>query len=515
MHDDSLALVLEDNAELREELSALAARIEESTMVASSEWLRSLTDSDTQTSHGQLRDIVNVCRAHAVANPLIRRGLNLRASYVWGGGFQIQVRDSADGGQDVNAVVQAFLDTPGNQLLEHDVNEKALGTDGGVYFACFTDPRTGAVQVRRLPWDQIVDIITNPEDASEPWYYYREWQVQTISQNGRIEFESRAAYYPALRYRPQVRPKQLVIDGRDPAPVVWDAPVHHMAVNRLDGWLFGLGDAFAAIDWARAYSVFLEDWAKLMKALSMFAWRLTTKSTKTTGIAAKIAAAGVDGAVGATAAGTPDTMLEAIPKTGATIDSESGRPLAAMVAAALDVPVTMLLGDPGTTGARATAETLDRPTEDMAQLRQRAWSDTFRTVVGYVIDQAVKAPAGPLQGTVTRDPYTGREVITITGDAVRTVDVLWPPLDKIDPAALVKAIVEADSTQVIPGVVVLRLLLQALRVDDIDEVLAQAVDEQGNLRDRTINAGQAAVDAFHRGDDPASVAGDTTDQPQD
>jgi hypothetical protein len=47
------------------------------------------------------------------------------------------------------------------------------------------------------------------------------------------------------------------------------------AVNRLDGWKFGIGDAYAALPWARAYDGFLTDWAKLVKALSRFAWRLT------------------------------------------------------------------------------------------------------------------------------------------------------------------------------------------------------------------------------------------------
>jgi hypothetical protein len=503
---DALAAALEDNAELVEEIRGMAALLEEAAQVTTTDWLRTLSDNDGVFARENLTEVTAVCRAHAVANPLIRRGLNLRASYVWGGGVQIAARatGSRDGEQDVNTIVQAFLDTPGNALLEHDVNERSLGTDGQVFFALFTNPATGAVQVRRLPWDQVVEIITNPEDSSEPWLYLREWTVRTIDA-GRTKYETRQAFYPAVGYRPAVRAKKLSIENREPIDVQWDAPVHHMAVNRLDGWQFGLGDAFAAIDWARAYSVFLEDWAKLVKALSMFAWRATSKASKTTGIAAKIATAGAAGTVGATATGSGDVTLEAIPKTGATIDSESGRPLAAMVAAALDVPVTMLLGDPGTTGARATAETLDRPTEDMAALRRAAWTETFTAIVGYVIDQAVKAPQGPLKGTIIRDPYTGREVYTLDGDTSRTLEVTWPPLDEIDPAAMVAAIVQADSTDTIPRLVVLRLLLQALRVDDVDEILEQVTDENGQFIDPQASAGQAAVDAFNAGQDPAAV----------
>lgn len=510
---DPLASALEDNAELVEELQSMARLLEESATVSTQDWLRDLSDGSGIFERQRLTEITAVCRAHAVANPLIRRGLNLRASYVWGGGVQIAARATGDdeGEQDVNTVVQAFLDTPGNALLQDDVNERSLGTDGQVFFALFTNPMTGAVNVRRLPWDQVVEIITNPEDASEPWFYLREWTVRAITALGRTTYETRRALYPAVGYRPAVRPKKLAIEQRDPCDVLWDAPVHHMAVNRLDDWQFGLGDVFAAVDWARAYSVFLEDWAKLVKALSMFAWRTTARASKTTGIASKIAAAGATGGVGGTAAMSPDTTLEAIPKTGATIDSESGRPLAAMVASALDVSVVALLGDPGTTGARATAETLDKPTELMADARRRAWTATFEAVIGYVIDQAIKAPQGPLKGSITRDPYTQREVYVLAGDTERTIEVVWPPLDETDPVKLVEAIVKADSTQVIPPLVVLRLLLAALRVDDIDEIVAQVTDDNGDFIAPADVVGQAAVDAFRQGRDPAAVLADPPD----
>ena len=36
-----------------------------------------------------------------------------------------------------------------------------------------------------------------------------------------------------------------------------------------------MGDVYAAMPWARAYKGFLTDWARLVKALSKFAWRLT------------------------------------------------------------------------------------------------------------------------------------------------------------------------------------------------------------------------------------------------
>ena len=44
-----------------------------------------------------------------------------------------------------------------------------------------------------------------------------------------------------------------------------------------------------------------------------------------------------------------------------------------MVSAGLGIPITMLLTDPGVTGARATAETLDEPTQLEFGVRRGLW----------------------------------------------------------------------------------------------------------------------------------------------
>jgi hypothetical protein len=248
-----------------------------------------------------------------------------------------------------------------------------------------------------------------------------------------------------------------------------------------------------------------------VKALSRFAWRTTSASK---GQAAKTAAsvraaatstrADGDLPVGGVANLGANQNLEAIPKSGATIDSESGKPLAAMVASGMDVPVTMLLADPGQTGARAVAETLDRPTELMAGMRRDVWSDYHRSVLEYVIDAAVRAPRGPLQGTVTRDEWD-REVIELAGDTPRTIDFDWPDLTTVDLKSLVDAIVAADGTTKMPPKTTLKLLLQALGVDDVDEIIDEMLDDDGNFVDPEMTAGQVAADAHRDGRDPVEA----------
>ena len=410
------------------------------------------------------------------SNPLIKRGVNLRAAYVWGQGVTISVRDEASKGQDIQAVLTEFMDDPSNAPLfavdEQILRERECGTVGEVWLALPTTMQ-GRVRVRPLPAVEITRILTDPEDRYTDWFYLREYTVGK---------KTRKTLYPALGYRPAIQPKTL---GEHPqftdmdaqalsmVEIRWDAPVRKLIVNEL--WGRGLGDAFASIPWAEAYKGFLESWHKLMLSLARFVWRAKAKPDKAQQVARRILEA--EGQTGRTAVMDPATEIEAISKSGATFDADSGRPLAGMVAAGLGVPVTMLLADPGVTGNRATAETLDQPTELEFGVRRETWARVFRDVVGWVIDSQVRA--GRLRGTVGRDG--DREIVTLPEGDNRTVVVDWPAFDSTPVETLVKAILDAQQTLTVPPLVVLRMLLKALDVDDTDEILDQVTDDQGRF----------------------------------
>jgi hypothetical protein len=473
-------------------------------------WYRLIRESQRDMTDAGRKQIRDLCRVMTIMNPLIKRGLSLRKAYVWGQGVEITVRDQSDSGQDVNSVVAAFMDDPkvratiaGSQAREE--MEQAAFTDGELFLALFTDPQTGKVQPRWLPAEEVSDIVTDPEDKVSVWYVYREYSERVLV-GGQLVDNLRRVYYPALGYEPQLKP--ATING---AEVMWNAPVRVVAVNRPTGGARGIPDSFAAVSYARSYKEFLESWAVLMKALARFAWQKRTRGDKAKAVAAKLAErpgtdwrGGNPNGYGATAVnGSADEYLEAIPKTGATIDASSGKPLAAQVAAALDMPVTMLLGDPGTTGARAVAVTLDEPTQLAMNLRREMWADLFRDVVNHVIDMAVRAPKGELDGKISRDG--DRVIVTLPDEDDRTVDISWPEFDSTPVDVLVTAIVAAAGTTVIPDLVTLRLLLNALHVDDVDEILEDVTDADGNFVPPNASAGQAAVNAFRAGQDPAAM----------
>lgn len=479
------------------------------------DWIRFGHLAEIEFSIDGLRQLRSICTLFAVKNPLIVSGLRIRSGYVWGQGVEITARANGKkpGEQDVQAVIDAFLQDPHNQRAytgaeARDQLEHALATEGEIFTALYTRPLTGAVQARTIGPDEIVEIIHNPDDRSEPWYYRRRWVQQIVTPEGQHLQQAREELHPCVDYRPRTRPRRL---GQ--VPIRWDAPILHTAVNRPRGWSRGIPDVYPAIDWARAYKIFLEDWATLVKSLSRFAWKLTSKGSGRRQARERLAAApprdpatGQEQAAGATAITPTDAALEAIPKSGATIDSDSGRPLAAMVAAALGVPVTMLLGDPGTTGNRATAETLDKPTQLAMQQRRTVWQSTLDRILQYVITEAVRAPRGQLQGGIDRDVYYDREQVTLVGDTPTAVDYDWPSLEDTDPVQLVQAIVEADSTGTIPPEEILRMLLTALGVKRVDELVERLVDDTtGEFLWPRDGPGQQQANQTRSGGDPANV----------
>lgn len=495
-----IAAVTNHNELLQERLADLELALEDQG------WTRLLTDGRQEFSRSGLQRATELARIMAVQNPLIRRGISIRTGYVWGQGVQIEARAKGDSGdQDVNTVIQGFLDDPLNErVLDGDELERTLATDGNLFLSLVTSPLSGRVQVRDIPFDEVDDIITNPDDRYDVWFYHRTWYDGT---------QQREALYPDIHHRP--RSRHVSADG---VTIHWDKPVIHAKVNGLRGWKFGIGDIYPVMVWARAYKDFLGDWTTLVKALSRFAFRATTPGSKAQQTREKLAATPSTSAqtsapnhAGATAILGPGQSLEAIPKTGATIDSESGKPVAAMVATGLDIPVTMLLSDPGQTGARAVAETLDKATEYPMLQRRRLWDRLLLKVLNHVIDSSVRAPRGQLKGTIRVDRETGHETITLAGDTDRTIDITRGDLTTTPIDVLVNAIVAADSTQLMPDEQTVRLLLHALGVNDVDEIIEAMLDDDGNFPTRD------QLDPYTQTPDPEPepVPGDDDgDQPQ-
>ena len=463
-------------------------------------WKRLGVEAQQEFTRPGLLTIQSACLVAAIKSPLIRRGLGIRRNYVWGRSCEIAAREvtAEDGDTGINDLVQGFLDSAEYERIlgsaqAREEREMDLGARGEFFVLAIHDPAGRTVRPRLVPQAQIIDYITSPDDSTDVWFYKREWTTNRVNLvTAATEMVRQTEWHPTLDYRPAPGLRIPLIGG---AVVRWDAPIQHCAVNTWTDGPWGLPDAYAAIDWARAYAEFLTQWAVLMRSLSRYAWRTTAPGAKAAAKARQaVAGGGTDpitgqAPVGGNAVMSAGSTLEAIPKSGATIDAGSGKPLAGMVAAALDVPITMLLADPGITGARATAETLDKPLELATGARQQVWADWIRALIGHVLLVAVED--GLLAGSI--EQQGNRQRVQWPDGVDGTVDVTFPPVEDKSTAAKLQAVQAADALGTLPPLLIVRLALEALGVEDIDEVLDGLTDDDGQFVDPRITAQVAAV----------------------
>lgn len=463
-YQDSIALLETDMAQLERSL-------------AEPGWQQIATLGEHTFTREGLRRIAALCRVMRTKNPLCRRASAIKGYYVWGQGVEVSARD-----EDVNDVVRDLIEDPTNQRAvfgseARERLERTLHTDSNVFLASWSHPRTGRVQVRPIPFDEIESVVKNPDDAAEPWFYVRRWwqhelDVRTATTTPRLM----EALYPDIDYRPRTRPA-----SHGGMPIRWDSPILHLAVNRDGFATFGVPELYPALDWARAHTEFLDDWRKIVRGLSKFAWKAKTKGSQVPATRTRMASATADDApAGQTFVGDHATDLQPVKHTGASVNVADHRAFALMVSAATDVPETMLLGDPST-GNLATATTLDRPTELAFQTRRGLWADVYRRLAQHAVERSVMATAGELRGTVRRDEWD-RLRVEVAGDVESTVDVEWPPIVEHDIADYAKAIKDANEAGM-PLRETVRLLLVAFEIDNADEILsdmedAGAFDEQ-------------------------------------
>lgn len=294
----------------------------------------------------------------AATNPLHKRGAQLRHDYVFSGGIKYS---------KVKPGTKKLITDPYNKDALFSTGafktaNLALFTDGNFFIV--RDTRTNGLTV--VPMHQITGVVTDVNDPQRINYLKRAW----VS-NG----QDNELWYPIARYAKSKNGgvPRLIPGDSNKTPVSRNAVIYHRHTNRQTGWTFGIPDSLAAKVWSLAYSGYLKDNSKLVKALSQIAWKIsTTTKAGNDNAAAKIAIPGVAGAV---VAGS-GTDINAMPRGGGDVNFNNGQPLAAMVATSFGVPVIALLSSPGATGGSyGAATTLDEPTLKGMTSLQAEWKD--------------------------------------------------------------------------------------------------------------------------------------------
>jgi hypothetical protein len=473
-------------------------------------WRRTTSKVEQEFTRGGLTQMINISRAMYLVHPLIQRAVDVRTFYTWAQGCTRQAKEQKI--QDV--VVAPMVDDDANraELFGHqaqmltDVDQQV---DGNVFLALFTNDM-GDVSVRSIPTEQITEILSREGDGRIITFYRRMWYEEVMNeQTGTFVQHTKEELYPDWRYHPKRKPEMF-----GGLPVNWDAPIMHTKTGGLKSMKYGIPETYAALEWARAYKGFLEDWHTIVKSLSRFAWKTSGKGRKVKGLRKKLEEEGKGQAgdtakfeepkiprprrVGDAFVGSESDDITPIPKTGANVGADDARPSRLMVAASMGLPDTILSGDPQQ-GALATAKTLDRPTELMMINRQQLAAERERDIFRYSVDAKVRALQLP--GRQIEDPRTGLWVVESKIDP--TVEVTFAPVLEHDVKESVGAIVSAATLDgktdagTMPPELVSKMLLEALGTEDVEKALGELPEEEA---EEVNDAIERLIEAIKKGD---------------
>jgi hypothetical protein len=390
-------------------------------------WVREQTLAMLEFSRYGVGQLIRISRIYAIKNPLIKRGAEICALYVFGRGVEIRSEDDA-----ADEVIQDFLTRNSIEMAHTGLARKEIDaqTDGNLYFALAT--KNGTVDLHMIDALEILDVVTDPDDTSRDWYYQRQWSRLTFTPEGGQHAKAQIAWYPSVEMAmgPDARNVQN-IQGK---PVNWDMPIHRVKLGCPMKWRWGIPPLYASIDWGRAYKDFLEDWATVQRTLARFALMVETKGGPGA-IAAYQALltttfADSDGTqieknpppvVGSAHVSGPDNKVTAFKSAGAQVAPEQARRLMLMVAAAQGMPETFY-GD-ASTGSLATAVSLDRPTELKFRESQERWKDTITRLLEYVLWVASATPGTKMREARQKDPAPQKADIVVKFPAVLEHDI--------------------------------------------------------------------------------------------
>jgi hypothetical protein len=225
--------------------------------------------------------------------------------------------------------------------------------------------------LRSIPIWQVSAAVVNPDDPTEIWAVRRSWSDDGIIDGTQYAFPLGA----------QLKHEWIYVNThkmRESVNVTFNGGTERVARNKTlfieqanlqDGWLWGLPDSIAALNWSNEYRKGILNGLKMQEALATLAFKLKGQTAASTNAAAaKVASTATRGG---TAAMVDGMDVAALSTAGSGYDFDSLRPVLAIVATALDVSVVGLSSDPGAAGSSYGAgQLLDAPSRFSAEVRR-------------------------------------------------------------------------------------------------------------------------------------------------
>ena len=391
----------------------------------------------------------------------------------------------------------------------HNLSNRVL-VDGNQFLSYSASTMDGAATVRKIKPSEIVEIITDPDENSLPWFYKRQWSVKS---------ESRTWYYPSweaffsedLEKKAEVLPKGAVradtmrVNEERLGTAVC---IQHIAHNcKEEDSLWGWPLSVAGAPWLREHKKFREHRASVAASRAMYTWKVGVKggSRGVGSVQSQLASAFATGGTretnpppvaGSTWVENPAAVLEALSQnTGAGDAKEDGNALAWM--GLLGLGVYPHYGGIGDVLRWATAQMLEGPILRQWSRYQLFWSAQFRTMVRIVLKFREKyggAKFETYEAEVSTDRLVETDLAAITGAVSEFYREVLVPL-------ITGGIVSRELAGAITARV-LRIMLQALGVSDAEDVASDEAFErkerEAEEREFTSPEERALVEAAER-----------------
>ena len=347
-----------------------------------------LRDEEEGPSLSQLKDWSKLTRELVAASPLMKRAVTLRHSYVWSKPLEIPGVEESTGKRGRPSKLSSFVKNRVNQATllapaAHIEAESSLATDG--CFLVLGDNKTKTI--RSIPLREIEDVMVNPDHSDEIWAYLRKWNSYQPGGKDEVRYE----WIFTDQYTGKIPSKV----GETKHPVATDKRMIDMWVNRQIGWRYGVPDALPAIQYVRMYSELLYNGKVMTDALATFAAKVKVKSRKGSDNVGVKTALGGPGKVTTYGEGNE---VDVFTSAGKTYNFDGIRPVAAMVAAAMEVSIVHLLSDPGAAGSSyGSAANLDLPTKRAMVARQNAWTTFIERVIEWGTEEKLNISFPPLE----------------------------------------------------------------------------------------------------------------------
>ena len=369
-------------------------------------------------------------RVAALESPLIVRGVMVYALYTFAKGFSFELAE-----EDATAQrrLEEITGDAKNRasLLSPDAMDEAdreLLATGHLFAMLQSESSNGSnlsvPSARLIPFEQIQEIIYDPQDHTRPLYFRRTLPKRTFDpESGRKLTDSgqKVEWLPHVDLALDNRNDRL--DRIDGNPIVWERPVEMMRTGGYPGWPWGYPIIRAAVDWAKRHTDFLSDSYEFSQARAKYAqWINKTVGADSDALDAlqTVFNANYDsggdnsneppvaGSTLITGGGIEFQKLSAA--TGINMDDRRASEL--QVARAFGLP-EILFGDLGESNL-ATAKAMEKPTELLFQNRQRDYGNFLSSVVSAML-------AMSMSSNITRE-----------GQGRPEVKVEWPPFADLD-----------------------------------------------------------------------------------